>query len=115
MKPIKVWNLDIGVGMKPTGVADLNIEVKMTPIGVGNPDVEVKMNETDLLDPDIEVKMNVILHFDPDAEVKTVNNEVGMKPPGQILPESFHLFVEFAAKQYYICRWYTKTQRIEKT
>jgi len=62
----------------------------MKPIGVGNPDVEVKMSETEVADLNIEVKMPDTLHFDPDAEVKTVDNEVRMNPPGQILVERFY-------------------------
>ena len=50
------------------------------------------MNETDLLNPDIEVKMNATLYFDPDVEVKTVDIEVRMKPPGQILVERFYFY-----------------------
>ncbi|MBW8333363.1 MAG: hypothetical protein K0M40_15160, partial [Prolixibacteraceae bacterium] len=91
--PIRIGNPDVGVEMKPTGVADLNagvrmkpIEQKMKPIRVGNPDVEVKMKPTG----------------------------VKMKYAEQIFPERFLFFVEFAAKQYYICHWYTKKPTYRK-
>ena len=78
--------IETGVAYLDTGGKMKYAEQKMKPIRVGNPDVEVKMKPTG----------------------------VKMKYAEQIFPERFLFFVEFAAKQYYICHWYTKNQRIKK-
>ena len=73
----------VGVEMKP-------VKVKIKLIRLRKSDTEDKLKETGVADLNIFVKMPDTLHFDPDAEVKTVDNEVRMNPPGQILVERFY-------------------------